>query len=88
MFEMDDKNLPSAIKIVDTANEIIPFPPSILLQAEWLANDGQYNKALEYIAMARRTAENEVLPYFPNPYLSEINKLKGRVESERKANNR
>lgn len=81
MMEMDDQQFLAAIEYLDIANKIISFPPSLLMQAEWLANNDQYTEALKYITKAEQTAEKEVLPYLPNPYIPEIKRIKDNIRS-------
>jgi tetratricopeptide (TPR) repeat protein len=87
ILEMDDQHILPAIKYLDKANKIHPFPPSLVILAEWLTNDDQHTKALEYINQAEQIANKEVLPYLPNPYTPLINTVKNRIQVKLQRNN-
>lgn len=80
----EDGNLMLALQHLDIADEIQPNFDSMLKQAKWLIDAGQYENALAYINKADRRSEQKVLSFLPNPTKPKINRAREFLKKARR----
>jgi tetratricopeptide (TPR) repeat protein len=81
-----DGELTQAQQYLDLAYEIHPIFDTRLKQIKWFIDDGQYDKALEYINIAERKSEQQIIFFLPNPHKPKIKRAKEYVEKARMEN--
>ncbi|HEC20368.1 MAG TPA: hypothetical protein ENI97_13640 [Gammaproteobacteria bacterium] len=82
----EQRNLNKAMQYADKANEILPNPNLMILQAAWLSSAGLYEEALQIARRALTLSREKALFDALNPYEENLQSLISNIEKQARTN--